>query len=91
MPRKRTRTFYTRQLSQLRYLTTLAIHEALKPPRFERRRYTVTCKCHMCGIQEEREGAVSAIEFLCAHNHHSTYVKGVLKEGTTPPPTEPTS
>lgn len=86
MPRHRTRTFYTAQITQLRYLVTLALHETLAPPRFEKKRYKVQCKCHRCNIVEERDGAVSAIEFLCAHNRHTTYIKGVL---TTPVEAEP--
>ncbi len=85
MPRRRaTRTFYRRQLNQLRYLVTLARHESLQGPKFGKRRYTVTCMCDFCGVTEDKKGAVEALEFLCAHNHHSTYIKGVLTEGTHP-------
>ena len=65
----------------MRYLLTLAGHESLQGPKFKKRRYTVTVRCHFCGVTEERRGAVEALEFLCAHNRHSTYVKGVLTEG----------
>ncbi len=85
MPRKDvTRTFYYAQLKQLRYLTTLAAHEAVQGPKFGKRRYNVIVKCHFCGVAAERRGAVAAIEFLCEHNRHSTYVKGALTEGTEP-------
>ena len=87
--RRATRTFYPGQLSQLRYLANLATHEALQGPKYEKRRYRVTCKCHTCDITEERDGAIEALEFLLSHNRHTTYHKGVQVVGPDAEPPSP--
>lgn len=85
MARGATRTFYLRQIGQVKYLAQLAFHEAAQPPRFPKRRYTIMCICHHCESRDEITGAVAAIEWICSHNKHSTYVKAATLNGEPMP------
>ena len=81
MARGGTRTFYLRQVAQVKYLAQLAFNEAKQPPRFQKKRFTIRCVCHFCDTDEIVNGAVVAIEWICGHNKHSTYVKAATLNG----------
>ncbi len=70
----------------MRYLVQLAFHEAKQPPRFPKRRYEIQVECHFCDDSlQVVKGAVEAMEFICRHNKHSTYVKAVTLNGEVMP------
>ena len=85
MARGGTRTFYLRQVAQVKYLAQLAFNEAKQPPRFQKKRFTIRCVCHFCDTEEIVKGAVLAIEWICRHNKHSTYVKAWTLNGESLP------
>lgn len=79
MVRKATRhsTFYPRQVIQLRWLMIVAMSEASHRKGGVPKRYTITCRCNSCGDEPLLlNGAVRAIQWLCDHNRHNTYVTG---------------